>query len=60
MKYVIFSIMDATKMIIPINEREMDSQTQKTDLWLPKGREDGEGRIRSLRLADAKYYLWDG
>ena len=31
---------------------ETDSQTHRTDLWLP-GKGDGEGRIGSLRLADA-------
>ena len=39
-----------------ICDLETDSQTQKTDLWLPKGR----GRIGSLGLADANYYIQDG
>ena len=28
-----------------IYERETDSQTYRTDLWLPRGRGVGEGRI---------------
>ena len=36
-----------------INEIETDSQTRRTDLWLPRGRGVGEGRSRSLGLADA-------
>ena len=41
----------------PIYEIETDSQTQRTDLWLPTGREVGEGRTGSLGLADANYYI---
>ena len=33
---------------------ETDSQTQKTDLWLPSV---GEGRIGSLGLAGVNYYI---
>ena len=29
----------------------------RTHLWLPRGRGVGEGRIGSLGLADAKYYI---
>ena len=32
---------------------EIDSQTQNTDFCFPKGREVGEGWIKSLGLADA-------
>ena len=40
---------------------ERDSQTQRTDLWLPKGREGvGEGRTGSWGLADANYYTENG
>ena len=35
---------------------ETDSQTQRTDLWLPKGGV-GEGWIGNLGLADANYYI---
>ena len=35
-----------------IYKTETDSQTQRTDLWLPRGRE----WIGSLGLADANYY----
>ena len=34
---------------------ETDSQTQKTNLWLPKGREWG-GTIRSKGLTGTNYY----
>ena len=40
-----------------IYETETDSQTQKTDLWLPRGRGAGEGWSGSLGLADANYYI---
>ena len=36
-----------------IYKTETDSQTQRTDLWLPRGRGVGEGWIGSLGLADA-------
>ena len=36
-----------------IYETETDSQTQRTDFWLPGG---GEGKVGSLGLADANYY----
>ena len=38
-------------------EREIDSQTQKTDLWLPV--RGGVGRTGSLGLADANQYTQD-
>ena len=38
-----------------IYETETDSWTQKTDLWLPRGRREREGRIWSLGLADSDY-----
>ena len=40
-----------------IYETETDSQTQKTDLWLPRGRAVLEGWIGSLGLADANCYI---
>ena len=36
---------------------ETDSQPQRTNLWLPKGREVGKGWIGSLGLADANYSI---
>ena len=49
-----------------IYETETDSQTQRTDLWLPRGRGvegagqgGGEGWIGNLGLADANYYIWN-
>ena len=41
----------------PIYETETDSQTQRTDLWLPRGVRSGGGRTESLALADANYYV---
>ena len=35
-----------------IYETETDSQMLRADLWLPRGRRVGEGRIGSLGLAD--------
>ena len=39
-----------------IYKTETDSQTQKTNLWLPKGKGFGEGEIRSMGLTDTDYY----
>ena len=36
---------------------ETDSQTQRTDLRLPRGGGVGEGWIGSLGLAEANYYI---
>ena len=36
-----------------IYETGTDSQTQRTDLWLPRGRRVGEGWTESMGLADA-------
>ena len=36
---------------------EIDSQTSKTNLRLPKGTGEREGWIGSLGLADANYYI---
>ena len=44
---------DTSKLIYKI---ERDSQTQKTNLWLPKGKRDGEG-MNTLGLADTNYYV---
>ena len=41
----------------PIYKTETDSRTCRTDLWLPRGREEGEGWTESLRLVDANYYI---
>ena len=43
-----------------IYETETDSQTQRTDLELPREREFGERRTGSLGLADANYYMQNG
>ena len=43
-----------------IYETEIDSQTQKTDLWLPSGRVVREAWAGSLGLADTNYYIQDG
>ena len=38
---------------------ETDSQTERTDLWLPRG-EEGVGWTGSLGLAYANYYIQNG
>ena len=38
-----------------IYETETDSQTQKTNLWLPKGK--GGNKFRDLGLTDTSYYI---
>ena len=38
-----------------IYKTEIDSQTQKTNLWLQKGRGGQEGQIRSMGLTDRNY-----
>ena len=43
----------------PLYKKETDSQTYRTDLWLPSGK-GKEGRTESLRLADVNYYAEDG
>ena len=40
----------------PNYKTETDSQTYRTDLWLPRGMEEGVGWTGSLGLADANYY----
>ena len=45
---------DTNELIYKI---ETDSQTLKTNLWLPKGKSGGEGKIRSLGLTDMHYYI---
>ena len=36
---------------------ETDSQTQKTNLWLPRGRREG---VDGLGLVDTNYYIQNG
>ena len=46
-----------------IQKIEIDSQTQKSDLWLPKGwgwGGEGEGWIENLELVDANDYVQNG
>ena len=40
-----------------IYRTETDTQTQRSDLWLPRGGEGGEGRLGSLGLADVNYHI---
>ena len=42
------------------HETETDSQTQRTDLWLPRGSGAGKGWSERLGLADANYYIQNG
>ena len=44
----------------PIYKTETDSQTYRTDLWLPRGRRMGVGWTGSLGLVDANYYIYNG
>ena len=44
----------------PIYKRETDLQTQRTDLWLPRGKGEGEKWTGTLGLVDANYYIQDG
>ena len=39
---------------------ETGSQTERTDLWLPRGMRVGEGRRGTLGLADANYSVENG
>ena len=41
----------------PIYKTETDSKTRRTDLWLPRGREEGVGWTGNLGLIDANYYI---
>ena len=40
-----------------IYKTKTDSQTQKTNVWLPKGRGNRGMIIGSLELADTNYYI---
>ena len=40
-----------------IYKTETDSQTQKTNLWLQKGKGGGGEINQSLELADTHYYI---
>ena len=44
----------------PIYKTETDSQTQRTDLWVPRGRREGVKRMGTLLLVDADNYIWNG
>ena len=44
----------------PIYRIATDLLTQRTDLWLPSGREVGEGWTESLALIGANYYVKNG
>ena len=41
----------------PIYKAETDSQIYRTELELPRGRGVGDGRLGSLKLAVANYYI---
>ena len=40
-----------------IYKTETDSQTEKTNLWLPEGKGGGEGYLRRLGLTYTHYYI---
>ena len=44
-----------TQMNVPTKQKQTHRYTE--DLWLPRGRVVREGRIGSLGLADANYYI---
>ena len=48
---------DANKFIF---KTETDSQTYRTDLWLPKGKGSGGGKNWEFGLAEANYYIENG
>ena len=37
--------------------KHKETQIQKTNLWLPKGKGKGEGQIRDMALTDTNYYI---
>ena len=41
----------------PIYKAETDSRTWRTDLCLPRWKEEGVGWTRNLGLVDADYYI---
>ena len=41
----------------PMCKMEKDSQTWRTDLWLPRGRREEVGWTGSLGFVDANYYI---
>ena len=43
-----------------ICKTETHSQTQRTDLWLPRGRGEEMGQTGSLGLVGANYYIQNG
>ena len=43
----------------PIHKTETDSQTSRSDLWLPRGGE-AEGWTGSLGFIDGNYYIQNG
>ena len=43
-----------------IYKKETDSQTLKTNIWLPKGRVVGKGWVGGLGLAKAHFCIWNG
>ena len=44
----------------PIYKIKTDSEPQRTDLWLPREKEEEVGWSRDLGLIDANYYIQNG
>ena len=44
----------------PTDKRETDSQTWRTDMWLPRVRREGVEWNEILVLIDANYYIYNG
>ena len=43
-----------------IYKTETNSQAQRADMWLPRGRGEEEGGTGSLGLVDTNYYVENG
>ena len=57
-KYPMISLICGIWNMTQMNRTETDSQTWRTDLWLPRGRGLAEGWSGRLGLADLSYYNW--
>ena len=60
-KYRMITSVRATENMTQISlSTETDSQTQRTDFWLPRRWGRGEGRLGSLGRTDANCYIQNG
>ena len=57
-KYYMISLIYEIQKIKLVNiTKKKDSQTQRTNQWLPVGREKREGQYRGRGLRDKNYYV---